>query len=90
MRLRTAADAQAEVSAFVSGMAAGESIASAADAMPGLQSGAACQFASTVLDGAAAAVRADLSAHAANLISAADSYLRADDELGRRMRSLAE
>jgi len=74
----------------VSGMAVGESIANAAAAMPGLHSGAGCQFASTVLDGAAAGLSADLSTHATKLNSAADRYLRADDQLDRRLRSLAE
>ena len=90
MRLRAAADAQVEVGAFVSAMAAGESLASAANAMSGLQSGTGCQFASTVLDGAAQRVSTELSLHSNNLTSAGGSYLRADDELGRRLMSLAE
>jgi hypothetical protein len=90
VRLRAAADAQAEVGAFVSGMAAGEVISAAANAMSGLESGAACQFAGAVLDGASARVGAELAAHSKNLTSAADRYGRVDEELGHRLRSIAE
>lgn len=88
--LRAAATAQAEVGAFVSGMGVGQSLASAANAMPGLLCGAACQFAGTVFDDVAHKVSGELSAHSNRLSSAADSYYRADDELGRRLRRLAE
>jgi hypothetical protein len=69
-RLRAAAAAQAEVGAFVSGMATGQAMTSAADAMPGLASGAAAQFAGTVLDGVAGKVSGELSTHSDRLASA--------------------
>jgi hypothetical protein len=89
-RLRAAAAAQAEVGAFVSGMATGQAMTSAADAMPGLASGAAAQFAGTVLDGVAGKVCGELSTHSDRLASAADLYSRADEELGQRLRRLTE
>jgi hypothetical protein len=89
-RLRSAAQAQSDVGAFVSGMCAGRTIADGAGAMPGLESGAACQYASTVLDAAAAQMSAELAAHAKNLISAAERYAKVDEDLGRRLRSIAE
>jgi hypothetical protein len=89
MRLRSAAEAQSEVGAFVSGMAAGRTIAGGAGAMPGLESGAACQYASTVLDAAAAQVSTELATHAKHLISAAERYGKVDEDLGRRLRSIA-
>ena len=52
-RLRVAAAAQAEVSAHIAGIGAGHSMAGAVQAMSGLASGEACQFAGALLDGVA-------------------------------------
>jgi hypothetical protein len=51
-------------------MATGQAMTSAADAMPGLASGAAAQFAGTVLDGVAGKVSGELSTHSDRLASA--------------------
>lgn len=89
-RLRVAADAQADVSAYIASIGAAQSMASAIQAMSGLASGEACQFAATVLDGAAKALSADLTSHAERLSSAADRYRQVDNELGQRLRRIAE
>jgi hypothetical protein len=89
-RLRTAAEAQTEVSTFVSGMATGQSMTHAGSGMSGLLTEGACQFAGTIFDTAATAVHEELTAHSANLSSAADHYHRTDEELGRRLRKIAQ
>jgi pyrroline-5-carboxylate reductase len=89
-RLRAAADAQAEVSAYVASISAGQSMAGAVQAMSGLSSSEACRFAAAVLDGAAKTVSADLTSHAERLSSAADRYRQVDYELGQRLRRIAE
>lgn len=89
-RLRAAAAAEAQVGDSVSRMGVGRSLFDAADGMPGLLSGAACQFAGAIFDAAAGRVRDELSTHSGKLSTAADHYHRADDELGRRLRRLAE
>ena len=88
--LRTAAAAQAKVGTFVSGMAAGQSVASAGSGMSGLLSAGACQFAGTTLDTAAGAVHEELTAHSTNLSAAADLYHRTDEDFGRRLRNLTQ
>lgn len=89
-RLRTAAIAQTEVSTFVSGMAAGQSMTNAGSGMSGLLTEGACQFAGTIFDTAATAVHDELTAHSANLASAADQYHRTDQEFGDRLRKIAQ
>ena len=81
--LCTAAAAQAEVGTFVSGMATGQSMASAGAGMSGLLSEGACQFAGAAFDTAAGKVHAELSA-------AADLYQRTDEDFGRRLRKLSQ
>lgn len=88
-RLRTAAAAQTEVGTFVSGMATGQSVATAGTGMSGLLTEGACQFASTMFDTATTAVHEELSAHSTNLSSAADQYHRTDEDLGRRLSKIA-
>jgi hypothetical protein len=88
--LRTAAQAQSDVGAFVSGMDTGRTMAGAADGGPGLLSEAACRFAATVFDGAAGAVHRELTAHSTKLTAAAEQYHRADEEFARRLRELAD
>ena len=89
-RLRRAAAAQTEVGTFVSGMATGQSMASAATGMSGLLSEGACQFAGATFDTAAGAVHEELTAHSTNLSAAADRYHQIDEELGRRLRKIAQ
>jgi hypothetical protein len=89
-RLRTAATAQTEVGTFVSGMAAGQSMTNAGSGMSGLLTEGACQFAGTIFDTAATAVHDELTAHSANLASAADQYHRTDREFGDRLRKIAQ
>jgi len=88
--LREVAANQESVSAFVSQMAAGNTMSSAATAMTGLSSGAACVFVGTVLDTVAGTVGQQLSTHSTRLAAAADMYHRADEELGRRLKRLSE
>ena len=88
-RLRTAAAAQSDVGAYVSGMAAGPSMANAGTGMSGLLVEQACQLAATMFDAAAAAVHDALAAHATNLSAAADRYHRTDGDLGRRLGTIA-
>ncbi len=65
----------------------GEVLGTAASAMPGLQSGAACGQVSSVLDAAVQAVGSEVGAHGRKLIDAADAYERTDDEYARRLNS---
>jgi excreted virulence factor EspC (type VII ESX diderm) len=88
--LRTAAAAQAKVGTFVSGMATGQSMASAGTGMAGLLSEGACQFAGTAFDTAASAVHDELAAHTTNLSAAADLYHQTDEDFGRRLRKLTQ
>jgi hypothetical protein len=85
-QLRSAAAAQAEVSTFVAGMGVGQSMARSG--MSGLLTEGACQFAGTIFDTAASAVRDELTAHSINLSTAADRYQRMDKDLGRSLRTL--
>jgi hypothetical protein len=87
--LRTAAESQAAVSTFVSSMTNGQSMATGGAGMPGLLSGAACQFAGSILDTAASAIHGELTDHSTKLSAAADHYHRTDEELGRRLRKFA-
>jgi Excreted virulence factor EspC, type VII ESX diderm len=88
-QLRAAAAAHANVSAFVSSMGAGQSMATAGTDMSGLLSEGACLFAGTVLDTEASAVHDELTTHAKNLATAADHYHQTDERLGRRLRTFA-
>jgi hypothetical protein len=88
-RLRAAAEAQADVGNFVSGLATGQSMAAAGAGMSGLLTEGACQFATTMFDTASTAVQDELAAHSTNLSSAADQYHRTDEALGRRLRKIA-
>lgn len=87
--LRTAAAAQNEVKAFVSGLALGQSLTTAGTGMTGLSTEGACQLVGTTFDTAATSVHDDLSAHADNLTTAADRYHRTDETLGRGLRRIA-
>ena len=89
-QLRTAAAAQAKVGTFVSGLAAGQSMASAGTGMSGLLSEGACQFAGATFDTAAGAVHDELEAHSTSLSAAADLYHRTDEDFGRRLRKLTQ
>ncbi|MEH3137683.1 MAG: type VII secretion target [Mycolicibacterium neoaurum] len=89
-RLHAAAKVQADVSAYVVGINAGQSMVGAAQGMSGLFSGQACDMVASVLDGAAAAISADLTTHAERLSSAAQRYQQVDSEFGQRLRRLAE
>jgi hypothetical protein len=89
-RLRAAADAQSEVADYVSGMSVGQLISGGVSAMSGLDSAAACAHAGSILDAAAQRVSAELAAHSKNLLSAADRYGTVDENLGRRLRSIAD
>lgn len=88
--LRTAAAAQTEVGTFVSGMATGQSMASAGAGMSGLLSEGACEFAGVAFDTAAGKVHDELTAHSAKLTAAADRYHRTDEDFGRRLRELTQ
>lgn len=88
-RLRTAAAAQSGVGAYVSGLAAGPSMANAGTGMSGLLVEQACQLAGARFDAAATAVHDELTAHAKNLSAAADRYHRTDGDLGRRLGTIA-
>jgi excreted virulence factor EspC (type VII ESX diderm) len=87
--LRTAAEAQVDVGTFVSGMANGQSMATGGAGLPGLLSEAACQFAGTIIDSAAAVAHEELTDHSTKLAAAADHYQRMDEELGQRLRKFA-
>jgi hypothetical protein len=88
-RLRSAARAQADVGAFVSGIGAGQSMTTAAAGVSGLLSAGACQFAGSIVDAALDAVHEELASHSDKLSRAADKYHRTDEELGRRLRKFA-
>lgn len=88
-RLRQAAEAQTDVSGFIAGMAAGQSLTAAGDGMAGLVSETACRFAATVLDDASTAVHDALTSHATRLTAAADHYRRMDEQLGSRLRTFS-
>jgi hypothetical protein len=87
--LRKAAQAQADVGTFVSGMTNGQSMASGGADIAGLLSEEACQFAGTLLDTAASTVHEALTDHSTKLETAADHYHRMDEEFGRRLRKFA-
>ena len=88
-RLRTAAAAQSDVGAYVSGLAAWPSMANAGTGMSGLLVEQACQLAATMFDAAAAAVHDALAAHATNLSAAADGFHHTDGDPGRRLGTIA-
>ena len=88
-RLRTAAAAQSDVGAFVSGLAAGRSMANAGTGMSGLLVEQACHLVGTRFDAVATAVHDELAAHAKNLSAAADRYHQTDGDLGRRLGTIA-
>ncbi|MDH6198075.1 phage tail tape-measure protein [Mycobacterium frederiksbergense] len=83
--LRSAAAAETSVGEFISGLRIGERLASAAAAMPGLQSGAACGEVGPVIDTTAQGVGSEVGAHANKLTYAADAYQRTDEEYARRL-----
>jgi hypothetical protein len=89
-RLHEAAAAQSDVAAFVSGLATGQSMSRAATGMTGLLSGAACHFVGAAFDDVAATISEELNGHSSHLVRAADAYHQADEELGRRLKRLAE
>lgn len=88
-RLVAAASAEGDVGAFISAMAAGQSLIGAAGGMSQLHSGAAIEFAASAIDQVSAAIHAELTAHAAKLSTAADTYRRTDEGLGRRLGQVA-
>ena len=87
-RLRTAAAAQSDVGAYVSSLAAGPSMANAGTGMSGLLVEHACELAAMRFDAAATAVHDELTAHAKNLSTAADSYHHTDGDLGPRLGTI--
>jgi hypothetical protein len=89
-QLRAAAQAQADVGAFVSGMATGQSLTSGTGTGSGLLSEEACQLAAGMFDSASSMVHEELTVHSANLSSAAEQYLRVDDEYARRLREFTD
>jgi hypothetical protein len=89
-QLLKVAAAQEAVATFVSGLGAGQPMASAGTGMSGLLIEQACQFAGSTFDTAARAVHDELTSHSTNLAAAADQYLRTDEQFGRRLRALTE
>lgn len=85
VRLQAVAAQQSEIASFMSEMAVGTSMAAASAAMPGLDSGQACELAGSVVDQFHRAIADELSEHAAKLGTAADRYTDTDAELGRRL-----
>lgn len=85
--LRDAAQAQADVSSFVSGMDSGTSVASSGAHVAGLQSESACQFVGDLVTSATTAVHEALTDHSTKLAAAAEKYHRMDEEFGRRLRA---
>ncbi|CRZ16923.1 type VII secretion target [Mycolicibacterium neworleansense] len=85
--LRAAAAGETAVSQAIAGLGVGEVLGTAASAMPGLQSGAACGQVSSVVDGAVQAVSSEVGAHAGKLTDAASAYQRTDDEYAHRLNS---
>jgi len=88
-RLAEAASAESEVGAFVASMTAGRSLVGAAGGVSRLCSGAALEIAASAMDRVGAAIGEELTAHAAKLNTAADTYRRTDEDLGRRMDQIA-
>ncbi len=88
-RLVAAASAEGDVGACVAAMAAGQSLAGAAGGVPQLRSGAALEFAASAIDNASAAIHEQLTDHAAKLNTAAHTYRRTDEGLGRRLGEIA-
>lgn len=88
--LRDAAQAQAEVATFVSTMAVGESMSSAGAGVSGLHSATGCQLVADVFGAATTAVHEELTSHAGKMSKAADTYERADKELGDRLRKFVQ
>jgi hypothetical protein len=84
--LRSAAAAESEVGAFLSGIGTGRAVTGVSGALPGLDSGSACELAGTVLDRFAGALAGELTAHSERLSLAADLYVRADEDIARRCR----
>lgn len=84
-RLVAAAAAESDVGAFVSAMAAGQTLSGAAGGVSNLHSGAAIEFAATVIDAVGAAITAELTTHANRLTAAADTYRCTDEALGARL-----
>ena len=75
-----------EVAGFVSELPVAQSMTRAAEGLADLASGSACRFVGDVLDGIARALADELSTHSERLVAAAESYRRADEGLGRRLR----
>lgn len=88
-RLVAAAAAEGDVGAFVAAMAAGQVLAAAAESVSQLRTGAAIEFAASAIDRAGSVIDAELSVHADKLITAADTYRRTDERLGRRLGAIA-
>lgn len=88
--LRDAAQTQTEVAAFVSAMAVGESMTSAGAGVSGLHSAAGCQLVADVLSAATTAAHEELTSHAGKMSKAADTYERADKDLGDRLRKFVQ
>lgn len=84
--LRDAAQAQTKVATFLSTMAVGDSMTSAGAGLSGLHSAAGCQLVADVLGAATTAAHEELASHADKMSKAADTYERADKELGDRLR----
>jgi len=84
-RLRDAAQAQSDVSIFLSGLAAGQSMTNAGAGMPGLLTEAACHATGSVFDEETRRLHDELAAHSAKLGAAADRYHQTDEHFGRRL-----
>jgi hypothetical protein len=80
------ASTDSEVAGFVSELPVAQSMTRAAEGLADLASGSACRFVGDVLDGIARALADELSTHSERLVAAAESYRRADEGLGRRLR----
>lgn len=83
--LRAASAGETAVSRAIAALGVGEVLGTAASAMSGLQSGAACAQVSLVVDAAVQSVGSEVGAHAGKLTDAADAYQRTDDEYARRL-----
>lgn len=83
--LRDAAHAQTEVATFMSTMAVGESLRGAGAGVSGLHCATECQSVGELFNTAAAAAHEELASHAGKLSTAADTYERADKELGEKL-----
>lgn len=88
-RLVAAASSEADVAAFVAGMAVGQSLAGATASVSPLRSGVAIEFAASALDDVSAVIHDELTSHAAKLNTAAETYRRTDDALGSRLGRFA-